>query len=111
MIHCELKYRFELFVPIKYPDGAEVESDKIDGVRRELLKKLRGVRVQYHAPFYGWWISEKEEEVPDEGFLFIADGDRSTQIIQWFQQEYIPKLRADFKQESIYLTMTEIFWL
>lgn len=78
------KYRFELLIPSAYNDGRLVETAKIQRVRRILISRFGGCRVQPAAPYQGWWI-HKDRTYEDWLILFTVEADRTEANLRWFE--------------------------
>jgi hypothetical protein len=104
------KYRFELLIPTSYNDGRPVETAKIEAVRRTLISRFGGCRVQPAAPYQGWWIHH-EQTYEDWLILFTVEGDRTKANLRWFETYKNQSLLREFEQEEIYAAVTDVVWL
>jgi hypothetical protein len=104
------KYRFELLIPSAYNDGRTVETEKIQRVRRDLVNKFGGCRVQPAAPYQGWWVHQ-DRTYEDWLVLFTVESDRTETNLRWFERLKNQILLREFEQEEIYLAVSEVTWL
>jgi hypothetical protein len=104
------KYRFELLIPTRYNDGEKVEVGKIQHVRRTLIGRFGGCRMQPGAPYQGWW-QQRERMYEDWLVLFTVEGDRVEDNLLWFETYKNEALLDEFRQLEIYLAVSEITWL
>lgn len=104
------KYRFELLIPSSYNDGRPVETAKIQDVRRILITRFGGCRVQPAAPYQGWWIYQNRT-YEDWLILFTVEADRTEANLRWFETHKNQTLLRKFEQEEIYLALSEVTWL
>lgn len=58
--------RYEIYVPLKYNNGREIEAEKIRSIRVELLDRFGGVTVSsIAAPYQGSWKYGGVEYIDD----------------------------------------------
>jgi hypothetical protein len=104
----EFKYRFELLVPLADNRGKPFRPAKIDKVRDQLVEAFGGCQA-LPLPYTGTWRHEGllyHEEL----MLFVVDTPRSDESLDWFLT-YKRRLKRQFKQVEIYLTVSEVLWL
>jgi len=106
--HLESKIArcYDIYLPLKYNDGTEIESEKYEQVENELLDQFGGVTsVQQKNPLRGLWKSE-EHIYYDEIVIFTVidfDFDRSDEG-ERFLRDYKEALKKRFRQEEILIT-------
>jgi hypothetical protein len=48
--------RYEIYLPLKYNDGKEIEPEKIKQIREELIEEFGALTVSsLSAPYQGTW--------------------------------------------------------
>jgi hypothetical protein len=104
------KYRFELLIPTTYNDGRPVEAAKIQSVRRTLIERFGGCRIQPSAPFQGWWVHQ-DHTYEDWLILFTVEADRTEANLDWFERYKLETLLSEFEQEEIYMAVGQVTWL
>jgi hypothetical protein len=58
--------RYEIYLPLKYNDGKEIEPEKIKQVREELIAKFGALTVSsLSAPYQGTWRYGGAEFIDD----------------------------------------------
>ncbi|HKO34925.1 MAG TPA: hypothetical protein VJV21_00490 [Pyrinomonadaceae bacterium] len=58
--------RYEIYLPLKYNDGKEIESEKIKQIREELIGKFGAITVSSRSsPYQGTWKYGGVEYIDD----------------------------------------------
>jgi hypothetical protein len=105
----EFKYRFELMIPLADNAGRPFPWPKIERVSQALLQRFEGCRSQPLTPHLGLW--KYRGVVYREGLLlFIVDTPRSDESLAWMIA-YKNRLKRQFSQLEIYLSVLELLWL
>lgn len=98
--------RYDIYLPLKYNDGTEIEIEKYEQVEDELLDQFGGVTsVDQKNPLRGLWESE-ERIYYDEIIIFTVidpDFDRSDEG-RLFLESYKEILKERFQQEEVLIT-------
>ena len=104
--HAKTAKRYDIYLPLKYNDGTEIEIEKYEQVENELLDQFGGVTsVQQKNPLRGLWKSE-DRIYYDEIIIFTAIDfafDRSDEG-ERFLRNYKGTLKKKFRQEEILIT-------
>ena len=97
--------RHEILLPLKYNDGTEVEAEKFQETRRELVAQF-GALTMDPPSVSGLWISG-EQEYQDELIRFVIDTQASPQTEEFFQ-EFKERLKERFRQIEVWITASPI---
>ena len=97
---------YDIYLPIKYNDGTEIEIEKYGEVENELLDQFGGVTsVRHENPLRGLWKSG-ESVYHDEiivftviDFTYDGSGERDR-----FLRDYKEILKQRFEQEEVLIT-------
>jgi hypothetical protein len=97
--------RYEILLPLKYNDGTEVEAEKFQETRRELVARF-GALTMDPASVSGLWISG-EREYQDELIRFVVDTESNPQTEEFFR-DFKGRLKERFRQVEIWITASPI---
>ena len=99
--------KFEIYLPLKYNDGEEIEPEKIKQVREELIAVFGALTVSaLSAPFQGTWQYGGVEFIDDIVKIeVITAEDLKTNR---FFKKYKGHLRELFQQVDILITVQDI---
>jgi hypothetical protein len=92
--------QYEIFLPILYNDGTEIEQENFDVIEQELVERFGGVTsVQRQFPLRGIWRGEKQIFLDKIVVVTVVDftGERSSD----FFMDYKEELKHRFHQEEI----------
>lgn len=95
-------YRFDIYLPLKYNDGADVEPERFQETRRELVDKFGGLTWIGNVgrpTILGFWRTE-EKVFQDENDLFVVYTEREEVCIEFFRQ-YKEVLKKRFRQKEV----------
>lgn len=99
--------RYEIYLPVRYNDGTEIESEKFDQMERELVERFGGVTsVQRQFPLQGIW--KEEQQIYLDLIVIFTVLDLSGTAVHDFFIPYKEELKHRFKQEEILITMHEL---
>ncbi|MBM4166499.1 MAG: hypothetical protein FJ218_06240 [Ignavibacteria bacterium] len=99
--------QYEIFLPILYNDGSEVEQEKFDVVEQELVERFGGVTaVQRQFPLRGIWRGEKQTYL-DKIVVFTVVDFSSGRSNEFFE-DYKEELKHRFQQEEILITAHDL---
>ena len=102
--------RYEIYLPVRYNDGTEIEPEKFERVERELVERFGGVTsVQRQFPLRGVWKGEKQTYL-DLVVIFTVI-DLSGADVGEFFTSYKEKLKSSFRQEEVLITVHELMVL
>ncbi len=99
--------KYEIYVPLKYNDGTEVEAEKLKQAREKLVAAFGAMTVSSQsAPFHGRWRYGGVEFVDDIVKIeIIARADRKTER---FFRQFKQYLKTSLKQLDILITAQTI---
>jgi hypothetical protein len=99
--------KYEIYLPLKYNDGREIEAEKIKQIREELISVFGALTVSSQsAPFQGTWKYGGVNFIDDIVKIEIITGaDRKTER---FFRRYKGYLKRRLKQLDILITAQNI---
>ncbi len=99
--------KYELYLPLKYNDGTEVEPEKLKQIRERLVAVFGAVTVSpLAAPFQGTWQYGGVEFVDDIiRFEIITEQDFQSNL---FFKSFKKELKRTLRQFEILITVQEI---
>ncbi len=99
--------KYEIYLPLKYNDGREIEAEKIKQIREELIAVFSAITVSSQsAPYQGTWKYGGVDFIDDIIKIEIfAVGDRKTER---FFKRFKQRLKRLLKQIDILITAQEI---
>jgi hypothetical protein len=98
--------KYEIYLPIKYNDGTDIESEKFYEVRMTLSALFGGLTVSSSAaPFEGIWIHQGVEykDLVIKLEIITSDDDK----MEKFFKDYKETLKEIFQQKEILITIHE----
>jgi uncharacterized protein YnzC (UPF0291/DUF896 family) len=99
--------KYEIYLPLKYNDGQEIEPEKLKQIREQLVAVFGAITVSsLSAPFQGTWRYGGVEFVDDIiRFEIITEEDlRSNLFFKKFKQQ----LKRTLRQFDILITVQNI---
>lgn len=97
--------QFDIYLPLKYNDGKDIEPYKFDTTRRELLEQFGGFSVfPASTAIEGWW-KFGHRIFKDEIKIFRVIAPRDDEI---FWRSYKAKLKERFTQQEIFIVKTSV---
>ena len=99
--------KYEIYLPLKYNDGREIEAEKIKQVREELIAVFGALTVSSQsAPYQGTWKYSGVDFIDDIIKIeIIAGGDKQTER---FFRQFKARLKRLLKQIDILITVQDI---
>jgi hypothetical protein len=99
--------KYEIYLPLKYNDGTEIEAEKIKQIREELIAVFGALTVSSQsAPYQGSWKYGGVDFIDDIIKIeIIAAADRKTER---FVKEFKERLKRLLKQIDILITAQTI---
>ena len=99
--------RYEIYLPLKYNDGQEIEPEKLKQVREELIAKFGALTVSsLSAPYQGTWMYGGVEFIDDIIKVEIITMDDGAS--EGFFKSFKDHLKELLRQVDILITMQEI---
>ena len=100
---------YVIYLPLRYNDGREIETEKLLAVRMELLERFRGITLlQETNPLQGLWQYQDQHYSDEIITVTILDFARESQA---FFTSYKEILKQRFEQIDLllyYYTVTVI---
>ena len=99
--------KYEIYVPLKYNDGTEIEAEKIKRIRIELIAAFGAITVSSQsAPYQGTWKYGGVDFIDDIiKFEIIAGADKKTEA---YFRRFKQRLKRLLKQIDILITAQNI---
>ena len=99
--------KYEIYLPLKYNDGREIEAEKIKQIREELIAVFGALTVSSQcAPYQGSWKYGGVDFIDDIIKIeIIAGPDRKTER---FFRQFKERLKRLLKQIDILITAQDI---
>jgi len=99
--------KYEIYLPLKYNDGSEIEAEKIKQIREDLIAVFGALTVSSQsAPYQGSWKYGGVDFIDDIIKIeIIAGSDRKTER---FFKEFKERLKRLLKQIDILITAQTI---
>ena len=99
--------KYEIYVPLKYNDGTEIEAEKIKQIRIELIAAFGAITVSSQsAPYQGTWKYGGVDFIDDIiKFEIIAGADKKTEA---YFRRFKQRLKRLLKQIDILITAQNI---
>ncbi len=99
--------KYEIYLPLKYNDGTDIEPEKFYQVRITLSALFGGLTSSsMAAPFEGTWIHQGIEykDMVIKLEIITSDDDK----MEKFFRDYKEALKEVFQQKEILITVQEI---
>lgn len=95
--------KYEIYLPLKYNDGKEIEAEKLKRIREELVSAFGGITVSsLSSPYQGVWKYGGVEFIDDIIKIeIVASGDNVTKR---FLKDFKSRLKSDLRQIDILIT-------
>jgi hypothetical protein len=99
--------KYEIYLPLKYNDGTEIEPEKLKQIRQRLVSVFGAVTVSsLSAPFQGTWRYGGVEFVDDiVRFEIIAEQEFHSNL---FFKNFKEQLKRTLRQFDILITVQNI---
>lgn len=99
--------KYEIYLPLKYNDGKEIEAEKIKRIREELIAVFGALTVSSQsAPYQGSWKYGGVNFIDDIIKIeIITADDRKTEK---FFRKFKERLKQLLKQIDILITIQDI---
>ena len=99
--------KYEIYLPLKYNDGREIEAEKIKQIREELIAVFGAITVSSQsAPYQGTWKYGGVDFIDDiiKIEIIAVDDRKSERFFKRFKQ----RLKRLLKQIDILITARDI---
>lgn len=95
--------RYEIYLPLKYNDGKEIEPEKIKQIREELIGEFGAITVSSRSsPYQGTWKYGGVEYIDD--IIKIEVVTSSDKITKKFLKDFKERIRKSLRQKDILIT-------
>jgi uncharacterized protein YnzC (UPF0291/DUF896 family) len=99
--------RYEIYLPLKYNDGKQIEPEKIKRIREELIAVFGALTVSsFSAPYQGSWkyggVTFIDDIIKIE--IITIDDKKSQALFRSFKE----RLKRQLKQIDILITVQDI---
>lgn len=86
--------KYEIYLPLKYNDGKDIEPEKIKQIKQELVAKFGAITVSsLSSPYQGTWKYSGVEYIDDIIKVeIVTSGDRSTKAFLKSFKEHLKEL-------------------
>ncbi len=99
--------KYEIYLPLKYNDGTDIEAEIFRQVKVELSALFGGLTVSpMAAPFEGTWIHQGIEYHDMVIKIEVVTSD--DEKIEKFFRDYKETLKEAFQQKEILITVQEV---
>ena len=95
--------RYEIYLPLKYNDGKEIESEKIKQISEELIGRFGAITVSSRSsPYQGTWKYGGVEYIDDIIKIdVVTSGDK---ITKKFLKDFKERIKKSLRQKDILIT-------
>ena len=95
--------KYEIYLPLKYNDGKDIEPEKIKQIKEELIGMFGAITVSsWSSPYQGTWKYGGVEYIDDIIKVeIIASGDKLTKA---FLKNFKERLKKSLRQIDILIT-------
>jgi hypothetical protein len=100
---------YKIYLPLTYPDGKPIEAEKRYAVRTRLVERFGGVTTVRQTNYLeGFWLSE-EEVIPDQIVIYTSVDLRHPGMEnETFMLEYKDELKREFRQQEVFITVSDL---
>lgn len=93
--------RYEIYLPLKYNDGNDIEAEKLEEIQQQLLAVFGAMTVSsFSAPFQGTWRYGGVEFVDDIIRIEVITAEELA-----FFKNFKRRLKRLLRQKDILITM------
>jgi len=96
--------KVEITIPLRYNDGSPIETERIDKVRKELVREFKGLSIS--AETEGYWIKDNITFC-DFNKIFTVVCDDTIQNLNWLIG-YKKWLMHTLDQHDIFIVISEV---
>lgn len=95
--------KYEIYLPLKYNDGKDIEPEKIKQIKQELVAKFGAITVSsLSSPYQGTWKYGGVEYIDDIIKVeIVTSNDRLT---KGFLKDFKERLKESLQQIDILIT-------
>lgn len=97
--------RYDIYLPLQYNDGTEIENEKFVQVQKEILRQFGGLTsMKREFPLRGLWENETRVYEDEVIILTTIDSSDKPEESEQFIIEYKETLKVLFEQKEIFIT-------
>jgi uncharacterized protein YnzC (UPF0291/DUF896 family) len=95
--------KYEVYLPLKYNDGKDIEPEKIKQIKQELVETFGAITVSsLSSPYQGTWKYGGVEYIDDIIKIeIVASGDKVTKR---FLKDFKERIKESLQQIDILIT-------
>jgi uncharacterized protein YnzC (UPF0291/DUF896 family) len=95
--------KYEIYLPLKYNDGKDIEPEKIKQIKQELVERFGAITVSSRSsPYQGTWKYGGVEYIDDIIKVeIVVSGDKLT---KGFLKAFKERLKESLRQIDILIT-------
>ena len=95
--------RYEIYLPLKYNDGKEIEPEKIQRIKQELVEMFGAITVSSRSsPYQGTWKYGGVEYVDD--IIKVEVVTSSNRMMKKVLKDFKERLKKSLRQIDILIT-------
>jgi len=96
--------KVEITIPLRYNDGSPIETERIDKVRKELVREFKGLSIS--GEIEGYWVLENMTYC-DFNKIFTVVCDDTIENLNWLIG-YKKWLKHTLDQHDIFIVISEV---
>jgi uncharacterized protein YnzC (UPF0291/DUF896 family) len=95
--------KYEIYLPLKYNDGKEIEPEKIKQIREELIAMFGAITVSSRSsPYQGTWKYGGVEYIDD--IIRVEIVTSADKVTKKFLKDFKERIRKSLRQVDILIT-------
>jgi hypothetical protein len=95
--------KYEIYLPLKYNDGKQIEPDKIKQIREELIGMFGAITVSSRSsPYQGTWKYGGVEYIDD--IIKVEIVTSADKVTKKFLKDFKERLKGSLRQVDILIT-------
>jgi len=95
---------YRVFIPLTYPDGKDVENEKLHKYRLNIKNKFNAyTQTSIESPIKGEWYNKKKSGFDDDELFTIEIVVKNTSNNRRWFKNLKKELMKDLKQEDIFI--------
>ena len=96
--------KVEITIPLRYNDGSPIETERIDKVRKELVREFKGLSIS--GEIEGYWVKDNITFC-DFNKIFTIVCDDTQKNLDWLTG-YKNWLNYSLDQHDIFIVISEV---
>ena len=95
--------KYEIYLPLKYNDGKEIEAEKIKQIREDLISVFGAITVSSRSsPYQGTWKYGGVEYIDD--IIKVEIVTSADKVTKKFLKDFKERLKESLRQVDILIT-------